>query len=123
MATPWNFVWANIGSDVLHRLHIEAERHVDRGHVFEPQYRKLAGEDVPGSDPAKTLFCLAFVTKSNTREYLLLPGEYEIDFRVYASNSRPSPVYTFHLNHTGSWFPDEDRMYVQGLGMRVGRRG
>ncbi len=64
-----------------------------------------------------TLFCLAFFVKSNTAEYLLPPEEYEIDFRVFAANAKPSAVFTFHLNHRGTWFEDEAKMYRDGLGM------
>ena len=67
-----------------------------------------------------TLFCLALFVKSNTREYLLPPGqEYEIDFQVFAANAKPSAVFTFHLNLKGKWFEDEAQMYSEGLGMSV----
>jgi len=121
MGTPWNLVWAHIGSHVLPHLPVGSERHIDLGHVVDPQGRPgFAGEDKPGSDPLKTLFCLAFFVKSNTLEYLLDPGEeYQIDFQIFASNASPSPVFTFHLNHTGKWFFAESPMYSSGLGLRI----
>ena len=37
-------------------------------------------------------------------------------------NAKPSPVFTFHLNHTGMWFEDEAEMYSQGLGMTADKK-
>jgi hypothetical protein len=120
MGTPWNLVWAHIGSHVVSRLPVESERHIDIGHVIDPKARKpVPGEDKPGSDQLKTLFSLAFFVQSNTYEYLLDPGEYQIDFQVFASNASASSVFTFHLNHTGAWYDEEDRMYHEGLGLRL----
>jgi len=101
MGTPWNLIWAHQnGGHVLRRLPVGAERHIDLGHVFDPAKRPvMAGEDLAAGDPTVTLFCLAFFVKSNTQEYLLRPGVYEIDFRVYAANAHPSAVFTFHLEH------------------------
>ena len=121
MGTPWNLIWAHQqGGHVLRRLPVDAERHIDLGHVVDPARRQaMTGENLPGSDPNATLFCLAFFVKSNTQEYLLRPGIYEIDFRVYAANAHPSAIFTFHLDHKGRWFPSENQMYANGLGMRV----
>jgi hypothetical protein len=121
MTTPWNLAWKDISSGVLSRLPIGSERQVDIGHVVDPKMRgQIPGEDRRGSDPASTLFCLAFTVKSNTGEYLLRPGEYEIEFQVFAANSlKPSSIFTFSLNHTGKWFLDEEQMYHEGLGLSV----
>jgi hypothetical protein len=121
MGTPWNLTWAHQqGSHVLRRLPVRAERHVDLGHVIDPSQRAFfPGEDRPGSDPTSTMFCLAFWVKSNTGEYLLDPGVYEIDFQVYAANAHPSMIFTFYLDHRGRWLSDEDRMYTDALGMRI----
>jgi len=121
LGTPWNLTWAHQqGSHVLRRLPVRAERHIDFGHVIDPNHREVfPGEDRAGSDPASTLFCLAFFVKSNTGEYLLDPGVYEIDFQVYAANAHPSKIFTFYLDHRGRWFSDEDRMYADALGMRI----
>jgi hypothetical protein len=119
MSTPWNLTWKDI-STVLSRLPVGSERHVDIGHVVDPHMRnQILGEDRQGSNPDATLFCLSFAVKSNTGEYLLNPGEYEIDFRVFAANAKASRVFTFCLNHTGQWFEDEAQMYREGLGLSV----
>jgi len=125
MGTPWNLIWAHINSHVLPRLPVGSERHIDIGHVVDPEKRGLIpGEDRRGSDPLKTLFCLALFVKSNTTEYLLSPAEeYEIDFRVFAGNAKPSAIFTFHLNHRGKWFVDEASMYRDGLGMSMSHKG
>ncbi len=120
MGTPWDLTWAHLPSEVLSRLPVGGQRHIDIGHVVDPHKRSLMlGEDRPDSNHAATLFCLAFFVKSNTGEYLLDPGEYEIDFRVFAGNAKPSVTFTFHLNHTGQWFEDETQMYTAGLGLSV----
>ena len=120
MGTPWNLTWAHIRSHVLPRLPVDSQRHIDLGHVVDPAKRALMpGEDRPGSDAARTLYCLAFFVKSNTYEYLLGPGEYEIDFRIFSANARTSSIFTLHLNHTGNWFEDEGRMFHDGLGLQI----
>jgi hypothetical protein len=120
MGTPWNLVWAHIGSHVLPKLPVSSQRHFDLGHVVDPAKRHLIlGEDRPDVNPSRTLFCLAFFVKSNTLEYLLDPGEYQIDFRVFSANARASEIFTLHLNHTGTWYEDEARMFCDGLGLRI----
>ena len=121
MGTPWNLVWAHSKNDhVLPRLPVSSQRHIDLGHIVDPAKRsQLGGEDYPDSDKSHTLFCLAFFVKSNSLEYLLDPGSYQIDFQVFSATTRPSRVFTLHLNHTGEWFEDEDRMYNEGLGLKI----
>ena len=120
MSTPWNLSWKDMSNWVLPRLPVGSERHIDIGHVVDPKVRNsIPGEDRQGSDPEATLFCLAFTVKSNTCEYLINPGEYEIDFRIFAANAKPSSVFTFSLNHTGKWFLDEGQMYHDGLGLSM----
>jgi hypothetical protein len=123
MSTPCNLTWKDFQSHVLPRLPLKCQRHIDIGHVVDPRRRsQFPGEDRTGSNPSKTLFCLAFFVRSNTLEYLLDPGEYEIDFQVFAANAKPSAVFTFHLNHKGHWYVDEDQMYRVGLEMSVARK-
>lgn len=119
LSTPCPLGWKDM-SNVLPRLPLGAGRHIDIGHVVDPALRnQIPGEDRQGSNLAVTLFCLAFTSKSNTGEYLLDPGEYQIDFQVFAANYKPSRTYTFSLNHTGRWFLDERQMYHEGLGLSV----
>jgi hypothetical protein len=119
MATPWNLMWAHFNTHVLRQLPRDAERHITLGHIIEPSQRRfIQGEDDPDGDPSKTLFCLEVFVRSNTLEYLLEPGEYEIDLQVSAANAKPR-VFTFYINHTGHWFQDENNMYAQGLGLRM----
>lgn len=121
LGTPWNLVWAHLGTHVLQHLPRKAEWHIDIGHVVDPAKRRaFPGEDKPESDRDKTIFCLAFFVKSNTLEHLLDPmHKYEIEFRVYASNARASGVFTIHLNHTGNWFLSETEMFRDGLGLSI----
>jgi hypothetical protein len=120
MSTPYNLTWKDFPSHVLRGLPRDCQWPIDIGHVVDPQERRqFPGEDRAGSDPSKTLFCLAFFVRSNTLEYLLDPGKYEIDFQVFAANAKPSAVFTFHLNHKGGWYLDEGQMYRDGLEMTV----
>lgn len=122
MATPWNLTWAHIGSQVLPRLPVGSQRHIDLGHVVDPARRALIpGEDHPSRDSKSALFCLAFFVKSNTGEYLLDPGDYRIDLQIFSANSRPSEVFTFQLSHKGRWAMDETQMYGECLGLQIVR--
>jgi hypothetical protein len=120
MATPWNLLWAHNQGHVLPRLPVSSQQHIDLGHVVDPAKRKLmSAEDRPQSDQSRTLFCIAFFVKSNSLEYLLDPGNYQIDFQVFSSNRRASRIFTFHLGISGQWFADEHRMFQEGLTLRV----
>jgi hypothetical protein len=58
---------------------------------------------------------LEFVPKSNRQEYLLEPGEYEIVFEVSAANVRLPQTFTFYMNLTGDWDPDEQKVVPKVL--------
>jgi len=121
MATPWNLVWAHHKTHVLSQLPRDAERHITLGHVINPRDRhNIPYEDDPSRNlpEGTTLFCLGVFIRSNTLEYLLDPGEYIISLKVEAANAR-SKKFTFHLNHTGKWFDTEERMYEDGLGLKI----
>lgn len=122
MATPWNLVWSHHGSHVLPQLPVGAERHITLGHVVDPPHRRQMGqwEDDPdrGIQAEETLFYLETFVRSNTLEYLLDPGEYQIRLQIAAANADPK-TFAFHLNHTGKWFREEEQMYSQGLGLRI----
>jgi len=121
LATPWNLLWSHYNSHVLPQLPPETERHITVGHVVDPQQRsQIPYEDDPNRSlgPNATLFCLEVFVKSNTLEYLLDPGEYEIVLEVAAANAWPK-IFTFQLNHTGAWFENEESMYSEGLGLRI----
>lgn len=66
----------------------------------------------------KTLFCLEVFVRFTTLEFLLDPGEYEIDLQVSAANTKPT-ICTFCLNHTGQWLETERKMFTQGLGLDI----
>jgi hypothetical protein len=121
MGTPWNLLWAHYNQHVLPQLPVQAERHITIGHIVDPAERpRIRGEDDPSRSlpPGQTLFCLEFFVRSNTLEYLLDPGEYEIRLQVSAANSRPREL-SVYLNHRGMWFDDETRMYRDALGVRL----
>lgn len=121
MALPLNLLWSHYKSHILPQLPLGAERHFTLGHIVDPEQRtKIPNENDPnreiGND--RTFFCLETFVKSNTLEYLIEPGEYKIFIQVSAANAKPKN-FTFHLNHTGVWFENEEKMYSEALGMRI----
>lgn len=121
MATPWPLLWSHHNNHVLSQIPRLAERHITLGHVMEPKDRihiPVPSENDPKHSQTDTLFVLEVFVRSNTLEYLLPPGEYEIKVQVAASNAKPK-TFLFHLNHTGKWFSDESKMYSDGLGLNI----
>lgn len=122
MGTPWNLTWPyHDNSHVLNSLPPDTERHIQIGHIIDPRQRRgLPVEDDPVRNLQldQTLFCLGFFVKSNTLEYLLNPGQYQLRIQVSSTNAKPKR-FTFNLNHTGRWFDDEKKMYSEGLGLTI----
>jgi hypothetical protein len=92
-------------------------KHCDLGSVVHPATRLELGEareDVPAE---KTALVLALEVTPNTRSNIIPPGVYHLVLRIAAANAAPT-TRTLELNLTGDWFPDEKRMFSDGLGAR-----
>lgn len=115
---PMNLVWsAGSGGE---RIYIDGispgmGKHCDIGHIIDPTFRKfINSENSKSAVPNQTIFSLDLEFKTNTLSHLLMPGSYQIDLLVAASNANPS-IFTISLDLFGNWYPDESQMFAEGL--------
>jgi hypothetical protein len=121
---PLNLRWAHFGNLFFPGIPPGVYKHSDFGHVIEPSLRKqFSGEEHPrllalGIGNSQTVMSLDLVVRPNTGSYLIPPGIYR--FVVVAAAANATLIRrTIELNLTGKWFPDEARMFKDGVGLRI----
>jgi hypothetical protein len=121
---PMNLRWAHAQS-VPNGVEIYADgispkmgKHCDLGHVIDPAYQAEVGGDLASVPSGKAIMALDLEVQPNTKSHLIGPGTYRLDLRVAAANSTPVER-TIELTITGDWFVDQERMFAEGLGVKV----
>jgi hypothetical protein len=123
---PMNLCWSHgkiIGNNREMEVYAEGispqmGKQCDIGHIVNPANRKDWGEDLPGLVATNTLLALALEVPITTRSHLLAPGTYRLELRTAAANSSPV-IKILELTLTGNWFDDPQKMFNDGIGMRV----
>lgn len=93
-------------------------KHCDLGHVIDPANRVDCKEDIPGLAPTSPLFALDLEFPPNTGSHLLAPGAYQLELKIAAANAAPV-TKRLEITVTENWYPDEQRMFRDGIGLRV----
>lgn len=93
-------------------------KHCDLGHITDPNYRAELGESLEGVPATDAIFALDLEVSPNTKSHLLSPGTYRLDLQIAAANSRPVNKQV-EVTVTGKWFSDEQKMFHDGIGLRV----
>jgi hypothetical protein len=70
-------------------------------------------QDVPDNH---TILVLALEFPPATKSHFIRPGKYQLQLKIAASNCAVVKK-TLKLSITGSWFPEEKRMFREGLGI------
>jgi len=116
--SPMNLKWS-YGEEVYAQgISPGMGKHCDFGRIVEPDCRSEVGDFIRGVASEQTIFSLITEWRSNTGSHLLAPGTYRIELRLAAANSRPVSQ-TVELTVSGNWFADEERMFQDGIGLRV----
>jgi hypothetical protein len=96
-------------------------RHCDLAHVIEPHKRAgctMENRTWPNVPAGKTILSFDIAVKHSTLSHLLPPGKYRLDLAVAAANAEP--VWkTLEISLTGDWYDDEQRMFREGVGVRI----
>lgn len=92
-------------------------KHCDFGHVIDPAFAPEMGISIPNLAPDRTILAFDLEMKPNTGSHLLEPGTYRVQLKVAAANAGPS-VKHIEITVDGQWFPEEHRMFADGLGFR-----
>lgn len=123
---PMNLRWAHAhprGPNGGHEVYADGispsmGKHCDLGHIIDPANRVECNEGLPGLASTNAVFALDLEFPPNTRSHLLGPGTYQLELRIAAANAVPV-TKRLEIAVTGDWFPDELRMFRDGIGMRV----
>jgi len=121
---PLNLRWAHSqtlpGGPEIYAEGISPQmgKHCDLGHITDPKFRAEIGEDLEGLTSTSAILALDLEVAPNTRSHLLAPGTYRLELRVAAANSAPV-TKVVEITVTGEWFPDEHKMFQDGIGLRV----
>ena len=92
-------------------------KHCDFFHIIEPAIRAQTGAPVPtGFNQNETILELDLEVSPATLSYLVTSGTYQFELKIAATNSKPISKI-FEVTHTGQWFPDEPRMFTDGIGI------
>lgn len=117
---PMNLKWAHSHEIYADVIHPEMCKHCDLGHILDPASRR----DFPDEeDPSKvhtdkTILSLDLEVQANTMGHLILPGVYKLVLKVAGANCTPL-TKVLEITITGEWFTEEQRMFSDGLGVRV----
>jgi hypothetical protein len=93
-------------------------KHCDLGRIVDPAHQQNVGDSLPSVKGGQCLLALDLEVAPNTLSHLIAPGVYQLHLQVAASNCRPVEK-VIELNLTGAWFPDQNRMFSDGLGIRM----
>lgn len=122
---PMNLRWshAGIGQAVIFTsINPGMGRHADFGHIVDPDFGSdflPSKEHFPNiPDEGKTVIRLDVEFEPATYSHLLPPGEYQITLMIGGANFKPVTKLV-RLVHKGEWFPDEEQMFRDGLGIEV----
>ena len=74
------------------------------------------GDDLVNVPDNQTICAFDLEFPSANKSYLIRPGTYQIELKIAGSNC-PVVKKTLELTITGLWFPEEDRMFDEGLGI------
>jgi hypothetical protein len=89
---PMNLRWANKeGAIYFPSISPGMGKHCDLAHVTDPARRYMLGEDNPklGISNQQTSLAFDLMVAPNHKGHIVGPGDYQVDIRVAAENSRP----------------------------------
>jgi hypothetical protein len=98
-------------------------KHCDLAHINDPKIRaelELLAAPLPprgGKEDRDTVLALDLEVQPNTGSHLLKSGTYQLELKIAAANASPIKKI-FELTITGKWFPEESRIFSEGIGIR-----
>ena len=122
---PMNLRWSHAGPGtplIFVSLNPGIGRHSDLGHIVDPvkDSHFLPNQQVWPNKPAsgKTVIILDIEVGPATYSHLLPPGDYRITVMIGGANFKPK-TQQLEVVHTGDWYPDEEHMFRDGLGITL----
>ena len=119
---PMNLTWTHTKKAKYYPIiSKKMYRHCDLGYIIKPSERhkfKNENEDDEKFDKDKTVFGFELEVKPNSLQHLIEPGVYRLKILITSSNTNPKEE-TIEINHIGIWYDDKDKMFSDGIGIRV----
>lgn len=122
---PMNLRWSHAGLGkplIFTSMNPGMGRHCDFGHIVDPAYDSefLPSKEffVNKPDESQTTISLDLEFEPATYSHLIPPGEYRVTLKIGGANFGPVTKLV-KVVHTGKWYPDEERMFSDGLGITV----
>ena len=118
---PMNLKWSHSQPehpDIFTTLNPKMGRHVDLGHILHPKHSSAFAERHARAQEGQTTMALDLEVRPATQSHLLPPGDYRLTLKMAGSNVRPI-TREVEIAHTGDWYPDEDTMFRDGIGITV----
>jgi len=118
--SPMNLVWTHTPRSPTLPLLLPAmpPRYCDLAHISNPRMKAQTHEQLPGVDLDDAVLALELEVQANSLAYLLGPGTYELSLKLAASNHPPTD-YALEVKFLGKWFDHQDKMFSDGLGLRI----
>ena len=95
-------------------------RHSDFGHIVDPAYDAdfLPSKEFFAKKPdeGQTIISLDLEFAPGTYSHLVPPGEYQVTLMIGGANFKPE-TKQLEVVHKGVWYPDEERMFRDSLGI------
>jgi hypothetical protein len=113
-----NLTWAPAGEIFAPGISPTMGRHCRLGHLIDPQARKEVGDELEGVRDEHAILSLDLEVKLAIKSHLIPPGTYKFQLKIAASNCAVV-TKTLKLRITGSWFPEERRMFKDGLAVEI----
>lgn len=79
---------------------------------------KRVGDDLEGVPDEHAILSLDLEVTLAIKSHLVRPGTYKFQLKIAASNCAVE-TKTLKLTITGSWFPEERRMFKDGLAVEI----
>ena len=97
-------------------------KHIDLGHVVDPAKRRGPEENPRLALSAQqTSLTFDLLVAPNHKGHIVPPGDYRLDILIAAENSAPVRE-TVEISLRGQWFPAEEQMLRDGVGVRLVQR-
>ena len=113
-----NLKWTHTKEVFTDGISPKMGKHCDIGCIINPNSRKLCDVDLKGVDNDKTILKLDLEVEPNNKGALIPPGYYRAELKIAAANFEPVTI-TIEINHTGVWYDDENKMFSDGIGIKM----
>jgi hypothetical protein len=116
---PTNLLWGQTGKPIFNAISPSMEKICNLGYIVDPsaiKFMPIAYNPSLNISDGQATFCFEVEIKSNTKSYIIGPGNYRMKIIIGSANTQPI-TRTIEINVTGDWYEDEQKMLKEGIGI------